>query len=265
MRHGCFCLRPARNACHGVQKGSQEKGGSNGGTLEPSNGGTLETQTATAQQPVRAVSPADVRRTESGRVIRQRADARLRAIKELEASGGMRVLGGCQTVDCATIPGPLEGRAEGARVSAEVQKHRERAQAKRVLQPVNRPPTEGKQGKTLLQLLRPSRNNLQPDSTERARCKSIMEASETRLQRYKQDEVTSSAALQMAIIQTFSDAYLLAVSKGDQQWANATEIAASFSPDAVLKTQDKQTFYGKPAVLKRLNSGAPLSRRKVMV
>ena len=79
-----------------------------------------------------------------------------------------------------------------------------------------------------------------------------MEASEKRLQRYKQDP----AALQMAIIQTFSDAYLLAVSQGDQQWANVAQIAASFSPDAVLKTQDRHTFHGKPAVLKRLNSGA---------
>ncbi|KAL3152203.1 hypothetical protein ABBQ32_001290 [Trebouxia sp. C0010 RCD-2024] len=143
-----------------------------------------------------------------GRVIRQKADAGLRAIRE--ASAGMHVIGGCQMENA------------------------------------------------LLQFLRPSSKSLQPDSIEPARCKSIMEASQKRLQRYTQ----APAALQMAIIQLFSDAYLLALSKGDQQWANAAEIAASFSADAVLKTQDRRTFYGKPAVLKRLNTGATAVKQK---
>lgn len=236
MRYGCFCLHPACDVSPGRQKGSHENGGSNGAAYEP--------QTV-VQQPVRAVSPADVRRTASGRVIRHKADAGLRAIRE--ASAGMHVLGGSTVTS-----DPLESRAEGARSSAEMQQHSVRPQARRVLQPVNGLVTACKQENPLLQFLRPSRKSLQPDSIEPARCKSIMEASQKRLQRYKQ----APAALQMAIIQIFSDAYLFALSKGDQQWANAAEIAASFSPDAVLKTQDKRTFYGKPAVLKRLNSGA---------
>ena len=56
-------------------------------------------------------------------------------------------------------------------------------------------------------------------------------------------------------MQTFSDAYLAAVQRRDQQWADAPVIAALFCPDATLKTQDKQAFFGRPAVLKRLNSG----------
>ena len=243
MRYGCFCLHPALDVSPGAPQSSHEKGGSDGTTHEPHS---------VVQQPVRAVTPADVRRTASGRVIRQKADAGLRAIRE--ASAGMHVLGGSQMVGCASTSDPLESSVEDARSSAKVQQHSGKAHAKRVLQPVNGPVIDCKQlrGKTLLQLLRPSRKNLQPDTVEPARCKSIMEASEKRLQRYKQDP----AALQMAIVQTFSDAYLLAVSQGDQQWANVAQIAASFSPDAVLKTQDRHTFHGKPAVLKRLNSGA---------
>lgn len=193
-----------------------------------------------------------------GRVIRQKADAGLRAIRE--ASAGMHVIGGCQMVGCATTVtlDPLESRAEGARSSAEMQRHSLRPEAKRVLQPVHGLVTACKQENALLQFLRPSSKSLQPDSIEPARCKSIMEASQKRLQRYTQ----APAALQMAIIQLFSDAYLLALSKGDQQWANAAEIAASFSADAVLKTQDRRTFYGKPAVLKRLNTGATAVKQK---
>ncbi|KAL0051398.1 hypothetical protein WJX82_006657 [Trebouxia sp. C0006] len=36
------------------------------------------------------------------------------------------------------------------------------------------------------------------------------------------------------------------------------DIAALFTSDIVLKTQDKQTFYGKTAVLRRLNSGVSM-------
>lgn len=249
MRPGCFCLRPARDASHNAEVHREQTGlhatdSSKGATPGP--------------QPVRAVSPADVRRTESGRVIKQKAEARLQAIRE--ASTGLRVLGG-QIVPCASLD-RLESSSEVAsfRFPAQVQQSSGRPQAKRILQPVANPLANCKQEKTLLQLLRPFKKcpNCKSDNPEPASvCKSILEASERRLQRYKQ-ATTPQATAQMAIIQTFSDAYLLAISGGDQQWASATHIAASFSPDVVLKTQDKQTFYGKPAVLKRLNSGAAI-------
>ena len=249
MRTGCFCLRPARDASHSAevhrgQTGLHETDSSNGATPGP--------------QPVRAVSPADVRRTESGRVIKQKAEAGLQAIKE--ASTGLRVLGG-QEVPCASS-NTLQSSSELAsfRFPAEVQQSSGRPQVKRILQPVAVPLTDCKKEKTLLQLLRLSRTSLKSDSPDPVSvCKSILEASERRLQQYKEAAATSQAATQMAVIQTFSDAYLCAVSGGDQHWASAAQIAACFSPDAVLKTQDKQTFYGRPAVLKRLNSGALLS------
>ena len=56
-------------------------------------------------------------------------------------------------------------------------------------------------------------------------------------------------------MQHFLTAYMSAVSEGNQQWANSSGIEAMFAADVVLKTQDKQTFYGRPAVLKRLNNG----------
>lgn len=260
MLSACFCLRPALDASHSAkapcgQRGLHATGGSNGATPGP--------QTVTVQQPVRAVSPADVRRTESGN-IKQKADAGLQAIREA-STNHMRVLGGCQMMGCGTSD-PLKSSSEGARLPPGVQHLSDKRQAKRILQPVNIPLTDCKQQKTLLQLLRPSKKTLKAESMEPASvsCKSIMEASEQRLRRYKQAAATTSAAVQMAVIQTFSDAYLLAVSTGDQQWANAAQIAASFSPNAVLKTQDKQTFYGKPAVLKRLNSGATASGSKLI-
>ena len=249
MRSGCLCLRPARDALlnaevHRGQTSVHETDSSNGATPGP--------------QPVRAVSPADVRRTESGRVIKQKAEARLQTTKE--ASTGLHVLGG-QKVPCASL-NSLQSSTELAsfRFPAEVQQSSGRPQAKRVLQPVATPLADCKLEKTLLQLLRPSRKSLKSDSPESASvCKSILEASERRLQQYKEATANSQAATQIAVIQMFSDAYLLAVSEGDQHWASAAQIAASFSPDTILKTQDKQTFYGKPAVLKRLNSGALFS------
>lgn len=240
MRSGCFCLRPARDASHTAEV-PQGQTGSRGPVRAVSP----------ADIPVRAVSPADVRRTESGRVIKQKAEAGLQSIRE--ASTSVRVIGGRQISPCATLD-PQQGRS-----AAELQQLSRRPQAKRILQPVDVPLTDYKQEKTLLQLLRPSRKSLEPNSTEPdSVCKSIMEASERRLQRHKQ-AATSSAATQMAVIQSFSNAYLSAVSTGDQQWASAAQIAASFSLDAVLNTQDKQTFYGRQAVLKRLNSGAAAS------
>lgn len=187
--------------------------------------------------------------------MKEKAEAGLQSIREASTCG-VRVIGGRHISPCATLD-PQQGRS-----AAEVQQLSRRPQTKRILQPVDVPLTDCKQEKTLLQLLRPSRKSLEPNSTgsePHPVCKSIMEASERRLHRHKQ-AVTSSAATQMAVIQSFSDAYLSAVSTGDQQWASTTQIAASFSPDAVLKTQDKQTFYGKQAVLKRLNSGAAASK-----
>lgn len=256
MRSGCFCLRPARDASHNAEIHHEQTG------LHETDSGKGATP---GPQPVRAVSPADVRRTESGRVIKQKAEARLQAIRE--ASTGLRVLGG-QTVPCASLdPVRLQSSSEVAsfRFPAQVQQSSGRPQAKRILQPVAIPLADCKQEKTLLQLLRPSQKCLKSDNPESASvCKSILEASERRLQQYKHATATSQARTQMAVIQTFSDAYLLAISDGDQQWASATQIAASFSPDVVLKTQDKQTFYGKPAVLKRLNSGAAIFRLRFM-
>ena len=256
MRSGCFCLRPARGASHRPEAHREQTGlhvtdSSNGASPEP--------------PPVRAVSPADVRRTESGRVIKQKAEARLQAIRE--ASTGLHVLGG-QIVPCAgldRLQALGSGEVASFRFPAAVQHSSGRPQAKRILQPVAVPSTDCKQEKTLLQLLTPSRKSLKSGSPEPASvCKSILEASARRLQQHEQAAAASHATAQMAVVQRFSDAYLLAVSKGDQQWANATQIAASFSPDAILKTQDKQTFYGKPAVLKRLNSGAATCRLHCM-
>lgn len=243
MRPGCFCLRPGRDASqnaelHREQTGLHETDSINGATLEP--------------QLVRPVSPADVRRTQSGRVIKQQAEARIQAIRE--ASTDLRVLGG-QMMPCVS-PDRLQSSSEVTSFR-QVQQSSGRPRTKRILQPAAVPLADCKQEQTLLQLLRRSRKSLKSDSAEPVSvCKSILEASERRLQRHQQATAISQAATQMAVIRTFSDAYLLAVSEGDQQWASATKIAASFSPDAVLKTQDKQIFYGKPAVLKRLNSGA---------
>lgn len=250
MRSGCFCLRPARDASHNaeVPQGQTDL-----------RGPDSRTAATPGPQPVRAVSPADVRRTVSGRVIKEKAEAGLQSIREASTSG-VRVIGGRQILPCETLE-PQQGRSAAAS-AAEVQQLSRRPQAKRILQPVDVLVTDCKQEKTLLQLLRPSRKSLEPNSTgcePDSVCKSIMEASERRLHRHKQ-AVTSSAATQMAVIQSFSDAYLSAVTTGDQQWASAAQIAASFSPDAVLKTQDKQTFYGKQAALKRLNSGAAASK-----
>ncbi|MCJ1241638.1 hypothetical protein MMC14_009644 [Varicellaria rhodocarpa] len=259
MRPSCLCLRaPSGSSCtktaHGQQKDLAEVNSRRNATPEPE----------TAQRPVRAVSPADVRRTESGRLVKQRYEG-LQAITE--PSSSMRVLGGSQLkehnlLDC----GPLSSCMRDVR-SAEVQHgSKGKTDVKRILQPVPQHPGTCKPQKSLLQLLRPARfsSACSQDQADPATatvapsacCKSILEASQKRLLQYTEAAPAPSDASARTAMQTFSDAYLLAVSEGNQQWANVAVIAALFSPDAVLVTQDKQTFHGKISVLRRLNAGA---------
>lgn len=248
MRSKYFCLRLSLGVLHTRRKHREQKE-----SLEADGNATSDSQRV--QPPVRAVSPADVRRTESGRLVKQKSGPQ--AVREPSVS--MRVLGGSQLKNCdVLVNGTINKGLQGAAVQQDTGG---RTDVKRILQPVHKPHTDCKPQKKVLQLLRLSKsslNNLEPPSArspEPAACKSILEASEKRLQRHQQAVPLAMAESQAVTVQLFSDAYLLAVSSEDQQWALATEIAAIFSPDAVLKTQDKQTFYGKQAVLRRLNSG----------
>ena len=250
MRSNCLCLRPARGSLHTGNTHRQQKE-----LLEAKCSATPGSQPV--ERPLRTVSPADVRRTESGRLVKQKGDSGPQAVREPSTS--MRVLGGSQLKNCDVV---VNGKDSRGLQGAEVQQDTgARAEARRILQPVHRPHTGCKPQKKMLKLLRLSKfslGNLETPSVkapEPVRCKSILEASEKRLQRYQQTSPLAMAASQAMTVQLFSDAYLLAVSSRDQQWALATEIAAIFSPDAVLKTQDEQTFHGKQAVLRRLNSG----------
>ena len=247
MRPGCFCLRPSfRSSTSPQAHGEPEdlRGGSEtvGAASEPE----------VVQRPVRAVSPGDVRRTASGRVFKTRNDVGLQTLQQ--GSTFMRVLGGSElkAYNAADSSG-----CESSRTLDKLQQ----SVPKRILQPVisstaaNKPRAR----KSLLHLLQSAK--LDTDKCNAApvarsvRCKSILEASEMRLQQHKMAAAACTGTTQSAVVQAFANAYLSAVSTGNQQWASAAGIAAMFSADAVLKTQDKQTFYGRPAVLRRLNSG----------
>lgn len=218
------------------------------------------TTLANLQPPVRAVSPADVRRTASGRLVKQRSDNGLPRPKDQPAT--MHVLGG-SSVRQADKTTSTE---QSFRHSVAPDKHQRQdgvPLANRILQPSTTVHQDSKPKRTLLQLLQPSKRNVSLDSrapapdpvSAPAPCKSILEASTRRVERHRHSLDKLTAASQPAAVQTFSDAYLLALAQSNQHWADAVNIAALFTSDIVLKTQDKQTFYGKTAVLRRLNSG----------
>ena len=222
------------------------------------------------QPPVRAVSPADVRRTASGRLVKQRSDYGLPGPRDQPTT--MHVLGGsslCQADKTTTTE-------QSFRHS--VAPHKPQRQdgvplANKILQPSNRVHPDSKPKRTLLQLLQPSKRNVSLDSRAPAPdpvlapapCKSILEASTRRVERHRHSLDKLTAASQPAAVQTFSDAYLLALAQNNQHWADAVDIAALFTSDIVLKTQDKQTFYGKTAVLRRLNSGVSATGHFVLM
>ena len=147
------------------------------------------------------------------------------------------------------------------------------ALANRIMQPSTRVHQDNKPKRTFLQLLQPSKRNVSLDSrapapepvSAPAPCKSILEASTRRVERHRHSLDKNITASQPAAVQTFSGAYLLALAQSNQHWADAVDIAALFTSDIVLKTQDKQTFYGKTAVLRRLNSGASAAGHFVLM
>ncbi len=53
----------------------------------------------------------------------------------------------------------------------------------------------------------------------------------------------------------FLDAYMAAIKGGAAKWATEPAVASLFDEEVKLVTQDKQSFYGKPAVLRRLDKG----------
>ena len=242
MRTNCFCLRPRSHLW--PDDSEVYRTGVNRGT------------TPGLQPPVRAVSPADVRRTASGRIVKQRGDATLHTARDPPASMHVHVLGGRQLTECCNID-----HSSGHNVNA--QRQNDRPVASRILQPSDKVLAVGKQHRTFLQHLQPLKRKTDlggKPSTAVATpvlSKSILEASVRRMERHKQHLDVFDDLLQPAAVQTFIDAYLLALAEANQHWADVPEIAALFTPDTILKTQDKQTFHGKTAVLRRLNSGSP--------
>ncbi len=250
MPSRCLCLRPRQGA---------SPNGSEVCNAKPSS---RVTTPANLQPPVRAVSPADVRRTASGRLVKQRSDNGLPRPRDQPAT--MHVLGG-SSVRQADKTTTIE---QSFRHCNDIAPHKHQRQdgvalANRILQPSTRVHQDSKPKGTLLQLLQPSKRNVSLDSrasapdpvSAPAPCKSILEASTRRVERHRHSLDKLTAASQPAAVQTFSDAYLLALAQNNQHWADAVDIAALFTSDIVLKTQDKHTFYGKTAVLRRLNSG----------
>lgn len=208
------------------------------------------------QPRVRSVSPADVRRTGSGRVVRQWGEA------QAEARSPPKVLGG-KTVTVPPSCDKLLGQ-QGLQSPA-------RRTAERILQPVTaaRQPEASRRSKFVQRFKRPFPEDLtenydpeqlntsissvdmqSADNLTPAPCKSILEASAHRLARHTSAKVTETQQMQQ-----FLTAYVAAINGGNQQWADAADVAAMFAADVVLKTHDKQTFHGKTAVLRRLNNG----------
>lgn len=86
--------------------------------------------------------------------------------------------------------------------------------------------------------------------------RSLLEASSRRAARHNltSHEGGNSAADQ-AVVTTFMAAYAAAAAAQDCKWATAAAVAGVFADNAVLVTQDKQTFHGRLAVVARLNQG----------
>ena len=208
------------------------------------------------QPPVRSVSPADVRRTGSGRAFRHRVAV------QLDLQNPPKVLGGQAASGSTFLGNPATKEHQECPV---------RPAADRILQPVlaTQHDEARRQHKLVQRLKKPCRAQLSHSKDAKtcdaavsltqglhapylpsAPCKSILEASARRVARH-----STAKAAEPEQMQHFLTAYMSAISKGDQQWANSSEITAMFTTDAVLKTQEQQTFYGRPAVLKRLNNG----------
>ncbi|DBA76598.1 TPA: hypothetical protein ACH3X2_008648 [Trebouxia sp. C0005] len=247
MPSNCLCLRPRHCTSPNDGKVCQAKR-------------SRVTPPVNLQPPVRAVSPEDVRRTASGRLVKQRSDQGLPGPRDQPAT--MLVLGGSSL--CQANKTPTTEQSCCHNVAPRKPQWQDGVQlANRILQPSKRVHPDSKPKRTFLQLLQPSKRNVSLDSrapapelvSAPAPCKSILEASTRRVERHRHSLDKDTTASQPAAVQTFSDAYLLALAQSDQHWADAVDIAALFTSDIVLKTQDKQTFYGKTAVLRRLNSG----------
>ncbi len=247
MPPNCLCLRPRHCASPNDSEVCNAKR-------------SRVTTSVNLQPPVRAVSPADVRRTASGRLVKQRSDNGLPGPRDQPVT--MHVLGG-SSLRQADKTTTTEQSFRHSIAPHKPQRQDSVPLANRILQPSKRVHPDSKPKRTLLQLLQPSKRNVSLDSrapapglvSAPAPCKSILEASTRRVERHRHSLDKNITASQPAAVQTFSDAYLLALAQSNQHWADAVDIAALFTSDIVLKTQDKQTFYGKTAVLRRLNSG----------
>ncbi|KAK9829151.1 hypothetical protein WJX72_004206 [[Myrmecia] bisecta] len=84
---------------------------------------------------------------------------------------------------------------------------------------------------------------------------SLLEASARRLALAKHRSEAALNSSAQSIPQQFIDAYMEAVKAGDAQWASAALVSGLFAEQAKMVTQDKQTYHGKPAVVRRLNKG----------
>lgn len=246
MRFRCACLRP------GVKDDSEGRSTTN---FEGDAAG--HTHQGPPQLSGRSVSPADVRRTSSGRLLKQRRDAsQVTLSKE-------------HTYEAAS---PDHNKAALGNYVVKQGSHSQ-ATAERILQPVpavSKPAVDTAsqtlqnhkpQLRKLVSKYGPKQLPQEPLALITDRhpvsvlppCKSILEASSRRLARH----TGSGGMLEADIMQQFLTAYIAAVTQSNQQWAHADSIAGMFAADIVLKTQDKQTFCGRPAVLKRLNHGTP--------
>ena len=257
MPSNCLCLRPRHCASPDDSEVCNAKR-------------SRVTTSVDLQPPVRAVSPADVRRTASGRLVKQRSDNGLPGPRDQPAT--MHVLGG-SSLRQANKTTTTEQRSRHSVAPRKPQRQDGVQLANRILQPSKRIHPDSKPKRTLLQLLQPTKRNASLDSrapaphlvSAPALCKSILEASTRRVERHRHSLDKNITASQPAAVQTFSGAYLLALAQSNQHWADAVDIAALFTSDIVLRTQDKQTFYGKTAVLRRLNSGVSAAGHFVLV
>ena len=73
------------------------------------------------------------------------------------------------------------------------------------------------------------------------------------------------AAQQTALVVRFMAAYAAAAAAGTADWATFSDVKDMFADDAVLVTQDRQVFQGKPQVLRRLDQGAQHPMRRLIV
>lgn len=63
----------------------------------------------------------------------------------------------------------------------------------------------------------------------------------------------------------FTDAYVKALETNDFKWASHSTVSSLFHKNAKLITQDKQSFLGLAAVIRRLNTGTAESTSEFTV